>query len=238
MMTDRPIDRNTGAADLRARLLQAALPHVVFDGWSRATFEAALQDSGIDPGLATLACPRGAVDLAVEYHRQADARLRDALAQEDLSGLRFRDRVAHAIWLRLQLCDREIVRRGAALFALPQHAPLGARLIWETADSIWRALGDRSDDINWYTKRATLAAVWSSVVLFWLGDESDGQQATRDFIDRRIDDVMRIETFKARLREAPLLGRVLSGPLQALSRIHAPRGAPDDLPGRMKETVE
>ncbi|PPB82404.1 ubiquinone biosynthesis protein COQ9 [Albidovulum inexpectatum] len=234
MTTDPSFETGTDSADLRARLLQAALPHVVFDGWSQATFEAALNDSGINPDLASLACPRGAVDLAVEYHRQADARMRDALAQEDLSGMRFRDRVAHAIWLRLQLCDREIVRRGAALFALPQNAAIGARLVWETADSIWRALGDRSDDINWYTKRATLAAVWSSVVLYWLGDDSDGQQATRDFIDRRIDDVMRIETLKARLREAPLVGRMLSAPLQILSRIHAPWGTPEDLPGRLK----
>ena len=71
---------------------------------------------------------------------------------------------------------------------LPHMAPEGARLIWGTADRIWTALGDTSDDVNWYTKRATLSGVYAAVVLYWLGDDSTDGQATRAFIDRRISD--------------------------------------------------
>ena len=67
-----------------------------------------------------------------------------------------------------------MVRRGTTLFALPHHAAEGAKLIWGTADAIWTALGDTSDDVNWYTKRATLSAVYGSVVLFWLGETEAG----------------------------------------------------------------
>lgn len=217
----------------KKRLLDAAVAHAVFDGWSETTFRAACEDAGIAPDLARAIFPRGPLDLAVAYHKAGDAKMVAALDAEDLAALRFRDRVALAVRLRLEGADRELVRRGASLFALPQNAATGASLVWGTADAIWRALGDTSEDINWYSKRATLSAVYSSVVLYWLGDDSDGQEATWDFLDRRIEDVMRFEKFKAQVRDNPVLGRVLAGPMKILERVRAPASVPDDLPGRM-----
>ncbi|MDF3349602.1 COQ9 family protein [Sulfitobacter sp. KE34] len=215
------------------QLLDAALMHVPFDGWSPATFNAAIKDSGLDPALARAVCPRGAVDLAVAYHRRGDAKMVDGLAQADLSALRFRDRIAKAVRLRLEAGDREAIRRGSTLFALPHHAPEGAGLIWETSDKIWTALGDTSEDVNWYSKRATLSGVYSATLLYWLGDASEGHQATWSFLDRRIDDVMQIEKLKSHVRESPTLSRLMAGPNWLLSHIKAPRGQGDpDLPGR------
>lgn len=220
-------------ADPKDQLLDAALMHVPFDGWSPATFNAAIRDSGLDPALVRAVCPRGAVDLAVAYHRRGDAKMLEGLAQTDLSELRFRDRIAKAVRLRLEAGDREAIRRGSTLFALPHHAPEGAGLIWETSDKIWTALGDTSDDVNWYSKRATLSGVYSATLLYWLGDASEGHQATWSFLDRRIDDVMQIEKLKAQVRESPTLSRLMAGPNWLLSHIKAPRGQQDpDLPGR------
>jgi len=220
-------------ADPKDQLLDAALMHVPFDGWSAATFNAAIKDSGIDPALARAVCPRGSVDLAVAYHRRGDAKMLEGLAEADLSNLRFRDRIAKAVRLRLEAGDREAIRRGSTLFALPHHAPEGAGLLWETCDKIWTALGDTSDDVNWYSKRATLSGVYSATLLYWLGDTSEGHQATWSFLDRRIDDVMQIEKLKAQVRESPTLSRLMAGPNWLLSHIKAPRGQRDpNLPGR------
>ncbi|MCX7645450.1 MAG: COQ9 family protein [Rhodobacteraceae bacterium] len=220
--------------DIRERLLDAILPHVAFEGWSEAAFRAAAAEAGIEPALARAACPRGAVDLAVAFHRRGDARMRELLAAMDLSGMRFRDRVAAAVRCRLEAAagDREAVRRGAALFALPHLAPEGARLVWGTADAIWTALGDTSDDLNWYTKRATLSAVYAATVLYWLGDTSPDHAATWEFLDRRIADVMRIEEAKARLRANPTLARLTEGPARLAARIRRPPRMPDiPMPG-------
>ena len=219
---------------LQTRLLDAALPLVPFDGWSEATFRAATEAAGATPAQARAAFPRGAVGMALAFHDRADAALAPALAAEDLSQLRYRDKVARAIRLRLDLIapEKEAVRRAVTLFALPQHAPDGARALWSTADAIWEALGDTSRDVNWYTKRATLAGVWSAVLLYWLGDQSEGARDTRDFIDRRIDDVMRIETAKAKARKSKVLSGLMAGPNLVLDRIRAPARTPrTDLPG-------
>lgn len=221
-------------ADLMSRLLDAAKPHVPFDGWSEATLRAAAQDAGIEAGLVAAVCPRGAVDLALFHHDQGDAAMERRLAGTDLSGMRFRDRVAFAVRARLEAVeDRELVRRGMTLFSLPIHAADGARALWRTADRIWSALGDTSEDVNWYTKRATLSGVYGATVLYWLGDTSEGHFRTWEFLDRRIEDVMQIEKFKARARENRLIAGLMAGPLGFLGRIRAPRQTPHTgMPGR------
>lgn len=217
-----------------ALLLDAALPHIVFDGWSDKTLRAAAKDCGVPYGLARALFPRGGVDMALAFHKRGDDEMRAALEASDLGAMRYRDRVAYALRLRLEnIADKEAVRRGAALFALPQYSADGARAIWGTADAIWTALGDSSTDVNWYSKRATLSAVYSACLLYWLGDDSDAHHESWNFIDRRIDDVMQIETIKARLRANPVSKALLSGPMKILGNLRAPRTA-HDLPGSLR----
>ncbi|MEM8654680.1 MAG: COQ9 family protein [Pseudomonadota bacterium] len=216
----------------KSALLDAALMHVPFDGWSDVTFKAAARDTDVDMAMARAICPRGAVDLALAYHARGDAAMVDRLQTEDLPD-RFRDKIAAAVRFRIEaVTDKEAVRRGTTLFALPMHAADGARAIWGTADKIWTALGDSSDDVNWYTKRATLSGVYSATVLYWLGDDSTDNQATWAFLDRRIDDVMQIEKVKAQVRDSKVLSTLFAGPNWVLDQIKAPAAmSKSDLPG-------
>jgi ubiquinone biosynthesis protein COQ9 len=215
------------------QLITAALPLVSFDGWSAATLDSAINDAGVDPGLAHQACPRGAVDLALGFHRMGDAKMQEALIKTDLSDMRFRDRIAKAVQLRIEAVadQKEAVRRGVTLFALPAHVAEGTQALWATTDKIWNALGDTSDDVNWYTKRATLSAVYSATLLYWLGDDSENSTETWAFLDRRIDNVMQFESVKAKLKDNP----IAKGFAAMFPDIHKPSSqASDDLPGKTK----
>lgn len=225
------MDQENTMEHTKSRVLEASLLHVPFDGWSEASLRAAIVDSGVAPALARALFPRGGVDLAVAYHQRGDAEMRTSYQATDLAALRIRERITLAVRLRLQTADKELVRRGSALFSLPNHAVEGAGLIWATADAIWKVLGDTSRDVNWYTKRATLSAVYGATVLFWLGDTSESDLATWAFLDRRIENVMQIEKAKAGLRENSFAKAILAGPMKILARVHAPNVA-QDLPGR------
>lgn len=221
------------AVDPKDALLDAALMHVAFDGWTEATFEAAIADSDVEPALAHALCSRGAVDLAVAYHKRGDAMMLARFEAEDVSELRYSEKVAALVRFRLEAVDdKEAVRRGTTLFALPQYTTTGAQLVWGTCDAIWNALGDTSDDVNWYTKRMTLSAVYTSTVLYWLGDESEGHADTWEFLDRRIGNVMQFEKAKANFRKSAF-GKFMEGPLSVLDGIKAP-GARDDMPGQWR----
>lgn len=216
--------------ETESKLIDAILVHVAFDGWSEASFDAAVADAGVDPVVARGLFPRGARDLARAWHERGDDRMADAFAAADLSEMRYSEKVAHAVRLRIEaIGDKEALRRAMVQNALPLNAPDGAKMLWQTADRIWTLLGDTSEDFNWYTKRMTLSGVIGSTLLFWLGDDSHDTQATWDFLDRRIGDVMQFEKAKARVTGGPL-GRVLSAPGSLLNMIRAPQRR-HDLPG-------
>ena len=219
--------------DMQAQLLAAALPHVAFDGWSETSLRAACQDLSITRQMAALACPRGAIDLAIRFHHDGDEAMQVVLQKTDINAMKIREKITFSVRARLDaIRDKEAVRRGATLMALPQHAAEGAGLVWGTCDRIWSAIGDSSADVNWYTKRLTLSSVYSATVLYWLGDNSPNHQDTWTFLDRRIENVMQFEKFKAQVNANPLAKQLLAGPNWLLSKIKAQSGVPTvDLPG-------
>ena len=201
--------------ELQAPLLTAMKAHIPFDGWTVRALNAAAADIGVSPEMAELAFPSGPNEVLSLYLSTADNALQTAIDALDLPALKIRDQITLLIRTRLEqnIDDRELVRRTLATLALPQNAALGLKALWKTSDIMWRAAGDTSTDHNWYTKRMTLSGVYSSVLVYWLSDESDNFQDTWDFLDRRIADVMKIETAKYKLREStshmPSLARFL-----------------------------
>ena len=222
-MAETPLDR----------LLDATLPHVAFDGWSDAAFRAGCEEAGFSLDEGKGVAPRGAVDLAVALHRRGDKSMLALLSKADMEEMRFSEKVAQVLKFRIDVMeDREAVRRATVLFSLPNHAAEGAALIWETADHVWTALGDESRDGNWYSKRAILSGVWGSTVLYWLGDDSEGNSGTYDFIDRRIENVMQFEKFKGAMRKNPLTKPLMDMQAAVFGRVKAPgEGRMGGLPG-------
>ena len=187
---------------LRRRLALAVGENAVFDGWTRQAVDSAAAQIGVDPVQARLAMPKtqpGMIDL---YIQEIDRALEAYFTPERLSGLKIREKIRGLVWRRLEIMGpaREAVRRALAILAMPQNLPLALRISWRTADQMWRIAGDTSTDFNHYTKRMTLGAVYGSTLIAWLDDQSEGWADTAAFLDRRIDDVMRFEKFKAEWR--------------------------------------
>ena len=153
-------------------------------------------------GEADRLFPGGAIQVLTFVSERADQRTVADMEREGVAGLKMRDRIKNAVRIRLErhVGNKEAARRALALLSLPFNAPLAMRLLYRTIDAMWYAAGDTSTDFNFYTKRATLAGVYSSTLLYWLNDRSPGSEATWGFLDRRIDDVMKIEKFKGQVR--------------------------------------
>jgi ubiquinone biosynthesis protein COQ9 len=183
---DRELDRQ--------QLLTAILNHVPFDGWSDVALQAAGQETGIPADRILNAFPGGARDALILWHEVADQQMMAAMAKPEIARMRTRERVAAAVRLRLESCmaHREAVRAGCTMLLLPQNAGIATKLLYNTVNAIWYAVGDQSTDHNFYTKRGLLAAVYSATVLYWLNDKSPDCGATWAFLDRRIAEVMQI----------------------------------------------
>ena len=189
---------------LKDKILLATLAHVPFDGWSRAALKLGVLDAGLERDLGLGAFPGGMVEVAAYCSAYFDRRMVEELERQNITEMKVSERVAAAVRARLEELapHREACRRLLSFLALPPNAGLAASCTWKTVNAMWYAAGDTATDFNFYTKRALLASVYVSTVLYWLGDDSEDFADTWEFLDRRIAGVMRIPKIKARVAEA------------------------------------
>lgn len=199
------------------RLVVAALPHVVFDGWSVAALSNAARDLDLPADMVERAFLGGPVDAIVHMIALADRLMVADCAQMDWAQMSLTARIRALMHARLGRWapHREAVRRALAVLSLPGNATTAARVSWATIDALWKGAGDSPHDFSWYTKRATLAAIYAATMLVWLDDESEDLGTTWAFLDRRLADIGRVG--KARAGVERFAGRLLK-PLAARAR--------------------
>jgi ubiquinone biosynthesis protein COQ9 len=211
MATTLPADPTLD--EIRAALAPLIADNAAFDGFSNEALADAAARLGVDIDVAKLAFPGGARDMVDAWFADIDARMAERWPAEKLATLKIRERITTLVETRIALLapNRESLRRALALLALPTNAPHAAKLGWRAADLMWKLAGDTATDFNHYSKRAILGAVYGSTMAVFLNDESEDFAETRAFLARRIDQVMRFESWKhrraARGIERPSLAR-------------------------------
>ena len=188
--------------ELRMALAPLIPAHAVFDGWGDQALGMAAAELGVPAPRARLAFPDGATGMIDAWFDAIDRAMAAAFPLEKIEAMKVRERIAALVMFRLEVINphKEALRRALAVLAQPQNLPLAGRLGWRAADRMWRIAGDRATDFNHYSKRAILIGVYGSTSLVYLDDDSDDLAATRAFLARRIDDVMRFEKVKAQWR--------------------------------------
>jgi ubiquinone biosynthesis protein COQ9 len=188
--------------ELGAALAPLIPANAVFDGWSDKALAMAASELGVPAERARLCFPGGALDMIDAWFDAIDRATAKAYPPERIAGLKIRERIRDLVLYRIEVIHphKEALRRALAILALPQNALHGPRLAWRAADRMWRIAGDTATDFNHYSKRTILAGLYSATMLAYLDDESEDLAATRAFLDRRIDGVMRFEKWKAQWR--------------------------------------
>lgn len=179
---------------LKTRFLTTALPDVPFDGWTPELMARTAQTLKMDDADVEAAFPGGLPDLADYFSVWATDEALKKMKKKTLKDLRVRDRVALGVRARLETLapHKEALRAALAFLAKPPSSLRLPKLVWHAADKIWWAAGDTSTDYNHYTKRLLLSGVITSTTLYWLNDTSKGHAETWAFLERRIDDVLKI----------------------------------------------
>ena len=201
--------------ELRLALAPLIPTNAVFDGWSDQALAMAASELGVPADRAALAFPGGPIDMIDAWFDAIDRAMARAYPLDVISKLKIRERIRDLVLYRIEVIHphKEALRRALAILAMPQNGLAGPRLAWRAADRMWRIAGDVSTDFNHYSKRTILAGLYSATMLVYLEDSTEELSTTRGFLDRRIDDVMSFEKFKARWRGSrerlPSLSRFL-----------------------------
>ena len=207
-----------------AAIVNATLSHVPFDGWSDTALASGAADANVEPHMVSALFPRGAIDAIAQHSRLADIEMVAAFHALPETPQKIHVAIRALILLRLELAqpNKDAVRRALTMLALPTHAKLSAELLYETVDAMWRAAGQTDTGFSFYTRRATLAAVYSSTLLAWLADNSGDMAKTVKFLDRRLDNVASIPKATAPLRDVKAAGEQFArAMLKTIGRRHA-----------------
>jgi len=222
-MTDSTTSDRTADRDV---LLLAVLPNVAFDGWTRQALRLGAEAAGFGLDEVAVLFPGGIAELSDHLHDWADREMAARLAEEGevFESLRVREKIARAVTVRLDLLlpYRDAVRRDLARRALRPLSRRGLRQLHRTVNAMWRAAGDRSTDLNYYSKRGLLAGVYASTLLVWLDDRSEGQEITHAFLERRIGEVL---AFGRQISGLKRLGDLAEAPFRLAARLREGRGA-------------
>ena len=181
-------------------ILEKALPIVPFEGWSNFVLQEAAKQASLSELALKRAFPNGITGLVDYFFENSDQQLIATCPPENLAKLKIPERIKLLILTRLEnwLPNCEAVRRAIAHQSLIWNIPHASKNFYKTIDLIWQLAGDNSTDFNFYTKRMTLAAVYSSTILFWLNDNSLDKKDTAEFLDRRLTNVADFGKWKKR----------------------------------------
>ncbi|KAG0044443.1 Ubiquinone biosynthesis protein coq9, mitochondrial [Gryganskiella cystojenkinii] len=182
--TPRPV---TGKATPEA-ILKTALTFVPEHGWTTTSIAKAAESMGY-PSIIHGMFPNGGADI-IDYFLQ-DCLNRLPLELEGrMEGLSTQEKIKLGTLTRLGMIAPYIDRWPEALAVMgqPKNVPMSLNHLAKIVDEIWHLAGDKSADMNWYTKRASLAGVYTTTELYMTTDKTPNYQATQRFLERRFED--------------------------------------------------
>ena len=201
-MKSGSLDKN----QVRIDLIRAMLTHVPFDGWTWEAMEQGALDINFEKKKTSYLrikifkelFKNGPIDFIDVFSEIIDLEVKENYNLIKSKPERVPEKIKTIIMIRLKLCQlyKEAVRSSVSLTALPANAKVSLKILYRTCNSIWRIAGDKSTDFSFYTRRASLAAVYLSTLLFWLNDNSNSNVETELFLDRRLSDISKISNLK------------------------------------------
>ena len=205
---------NTNTFDnnqIRIDLIKAMLTHVPFDGWTWEAMEQGAIDIGFEKKKTSAArikifkdlFKNGSIDFIDIFSEIIDLEVKENYNSIEAKPERVPEKIKKIIMIRLNLCQKykEAVRSSISLSAIPVNTKKSLNILYRTCNSIWRIAGDKSTDFSFYTRRISLAAVYTSTLLFWLNDKSNNNIETEFFLDRRLKDISKISSLKRPLSD-------------------------------------
>ena len=183
----------------KSKLLSTILKEVKTHGWTNSSIENSLKKEKINRLDFNILFP-GGIDEVIEFFLESIDKSMKKYINKNLANTKsITKKVADALKYRFVLFNKKklIISKTIPYIILKPH--LLVKLTWKTSDLIWRAIADNSTDFNYYTKRSTLALIYTSTLAYWVENKNKTQEIN-DFIDRRIANLISFGIKKGKLK--------------------------------------
>jgi len=182
------------------QLLEQFIKSVPFEGWTLRNFKNAEVTCGFKDNYHLLLFPNKLADLTQFYHESLNEKMTKTFLESN-THVKISAKIIYLVELKLELYakNKEAIRGLMKYNTLPQNAISAQKRLWNTCDQIWFLSDDKSTDYNYYTKRSLLAAIYTATLFYFLDDDSENYQNTRDFLRRKIKNIGIIPQIKSKV---------------------------------------
>ncbi|HLD76911.1 MAG TPA: COQ9 family protein [Rickettsiales bacterium] len=197
----------------KRRILHRFLEVCAFEGVNDEVLEDAMQFCQIDVKFKNIIFECGVLDIIELYIDETNENLAKIIDETpNFEKLKIREKIKFALYNFFELQKEhqlalQRIRNFYFDLANFKNTKYGARPsafafknAGKIADFIWKKIGDQSTDFNFYTKRLILSGVIISVFSTFVKDKTPNLEETKAKIDKKIEKVMKIEKFKAKMR--------------------------------------
>lgn len=183
---------------LETTILQHAIRHVPKHGFTPTSLRLGAEAAGCLSATANL-FPRREFDLVL-YHLVSQRLALSSRVPSDFdagypewralsTGARIKKLVLARLDANVEAGSVAHWTHALGQMSLAGNIGASVRELGLLSDEMWFLAGDNSVDSSWYTKRASLAAVYAATETFQTRDQSSGFVDTEGFLDRRLQEV-------------------------------------------------
>ena len=149
----------------KLKILIASKKIIVEHGWSENIFQK-LTLQKISKSDLLLLFPNGYIDLLDFALKEINIILTKNINKINIINFSTSKRIKKILITRLEILNKEkaFYKKTFNHLLLPQNVKILKKNLYKSIDEMWYLAGDNSTDFNFYTKRITLAAIYSSAL--------------------------------------------------------------------------
>lgn len=195
---------------LRKDVLQIAKSIVIKYGWNDNLLINISKNSKFNHSEIQVLFPRGYKSLLQLYLHEINEKMILKSRNIDLIRLKLHERIRELIILRLKimLIEKKLISKTFLFLLLPQNYKFSIINLYKTVDEIWYLAGDNSTNFNFYSKRAILGSIYTSVMIHFINNNNIDD--TIEILNKQLKKVSKIPKIKNRVNDIiKLLPRML-----------------------------
>lgn len=186
--------------NIKKNILEEAKKYIVSNGWNENLFNLISKNKKFKIDEINSIFPDNYISLLNFYLNELNSNFILKAKKLNLKNMRTHIKVRELILLKLKLYQYEkpIIRKTYFSLLSPKHINISSHALYKTVDEIWFIIGDDSTDFNFYSKRAILSTIYSSVIFHWINN--DNINLTKKFLDKQLFRVSKIPILKNKIK--------------------------------------
>ena len=177
-------------------ILEDTKKYVAKDGWSENILKKVINNTVKSSDLAYL-FPNGYLDILELSLSELNKSVENKIGKINIINFPISKRMKKILSVRLEILNEEkkFFKKTFNHLILPKNNKIMKKNLYNSVDSMWYLAGDNSTDFSFYTKRLTLAIIYTNALFIFFN--KDIEQANAN-IERNLKRISNIPKFKER----------------------------------------